>query len=125
MVRIWFNPAHSAADRRESARALQRQASMTLQNLRTVWNPLVAIDDPYPVYRRLRDEAPLYHDERLDLWALTRFDDVQAAAKDWETFSTSVGGQGNDLDDTYQLFLPAGDVAGVDPPIPTRLRGAP
>ena len=82
------------------------------------------LDDPYPVYRRLRDEAPVHHDERLDLWALSRFDDVQAAAKDWETFSTSQGGRGNDLDDTFQLFLPAGDLAGVDPPIHTRLRGA-
>jgi cytochrome P450 len=96
----------------------------TPSDLGGTWNPLVALDDPYPVYRRLRDEAPLYHDERLDLWALSRFDDVQAAAKDWETFSTSIGGFGNDIDDTYQLFLPAGDLAGVDPPIHTRLRGA-
>jgi len=88
------------------------------------WNPLVGLDDPYPVYRRLRDEAPVYHEERSDLWAFTRFDDVQAAAKDWETYSTSLGGRGNDVDDTYQLFLPAGDMAGVDPPIHTRLRGA-
>ena len=55
---------------------------------------------------------------------LSRFDDVQAAAKDWETYSSSIGGLGNDIDDTYQLFLPAGDLAGVDPPLHTRLRGA-
>jgi cytochrome P450 len=101
-----------------------RPVEATSVDLGEAWNPLVALDDPYPVYRRLRDEAPVHHDERVDLWALSRFDDVQAAAKDWETFSTSIGGRGNDIDDTFQLFLPAGDLAGVDPPIHTRLRGA-
>lgn len=88
------------------------------------WDPLLQLDDPYPVYRRLRDEAPLYHDEERDIWALTRFDDVMAAAKDWGTFSSASGGQGNDVDDTYQLFEPAGDLAATDPPLHTRLRGA-
>lgn len=88
------------------------------------WDPLVPLDDPYPTYRRLRDEAPLYHDEQRDIWALSRFDDVVAASKDWETFSSSVGGIGNDVDDTYQLFLPAGDLTSVDPPVHTRLRAA-
>lgn len=89
-----------------------------------IWDPLLQPDDPYPIYRRLRDEAPLYYAPSADIWALTRFDDVQPASKDWETFSSSVGGFGNDVDDTYQLFLPAGDLAGVDPPLHTRLRGA-
>jgi len=88
------------------------------------WNMLVPLDDPYPLYRRLRDEAPVFRNAELDLWALTRFEDVRAAAGDWETFSTAASGTGNDLDDTYQLFLPAGDVAGNDPPIHTRLRTA-
>ncbi len=88
------------------------------------WDPLVQLDDPYPVYRRLRDDAPVYHHPGREVWALTRWDDVQAAAKDWETFSSSVGGTGNDLDDTYQLFLPAGDLPAADPPVHTRLRGA-
>jgi cytochrome P450 len=108
MVQFWFNPVVQA---------------MPI-DLSEAWNPLVPLDDPYPVYRRLRDEAPVHHDPRLDLWALSRFDDVQGAAKDWETFSTSIGGRGNDIDDTFELFLPAGDLAGVDPPLHTRLRGA-
>src|SRR4029079_15321063 len=32
--------------------------------------------DPYPVWKRLRDEAPVYHIEQLDFWALSRYDDV-------------------------------------------------
>jgi cytochrome P450 len=88
------------------------------------WNMLVPLDDPYPTYRRLRDEAPVFEDAERGMWALTRYDDVHAAAGDWETFSTSASGTGNDLDDTYQLFLPAGDLAGNDPPIHTRLRTA-
>jgi hypothetical protein len=89
-----------------------------------LWDTLVPLDDPYPLYRRLRDEAPVYHDVRRDMWVLSRFDDVHAAAKDWETFSSSAGGTGNDVDDTYQLFLPAGDLPAADPPLHTRLRGA-
>ena len=88
------------------------------------WDPLVPMDDPYPAYRRLRDEAPCYYHEARDVWVLSRFDDIVVAAKDWETFSSSVGGTGNDVDDTYQLFLPAGDLPAADPPLHTRLRGA-
>jgi cytochrome P450 len=88
------------------------------------WDPLVPLDDPYPAYRELRDHAPCYHHPRRDVWVLTRFDDIVAAAKDWETFSSSAGGTGNDVDDTYQLFLPAGDLPAADPPLHTRLRGA-
>lgn len=91
---------------------------------RVAWDPLIQADDPYPVYRRLRDEAALYRNPDRDIWALSRFDDVQAAAKDWETFSSQAGGTGNDADDTYQLFEPAGDIAAADPPLHTRLRGA-
>ncbi len=52
----------------------------------------VAIDaDPYPVYRRLRDEAPLYYNERHDFWVLSRFDDVEAGLKDFTRLSSSKG----------------------------------
>ena len=36
--------------------------------------------DPYPVWRRLRDEAPLYYNEKYDFYALSRFDDVERGA---------------------------------------------
>ena len=97
---------------------------LTRADLPVDWDPLVPLDDPYPTYRRLRDGAPCYHHPLRDVWVLSRFDDIVAAAKDWETFSSSAGGTGNDVDDTYQLFLPAGDLPAADPPLHTRLRGA-
>lgn len=48
----------------------------------------LALEDPYPLYARLRDEAPAYRNPDRDFWALTRFADVQEAARDWETFSS-------------------------------------
>lgn len=48
-------------------------------------------DDPYEIYRRMRDEAPLYYDEEEDFYALTRHADVAAALKDHESFSSSRG----------------------------------
>ena len=32
--------------------------------------------DPYPIWKRLRDEAPLYYNEKYDFYAVSRFDDV-------------------------------------------------
>jgi cytochrome P450 len=85
------------------------------------WDPLIQVDDPYPVYRRLRDEAPLYHNAERGIWAYSRFEDVHSAARDHGTFSSR---EGNDHDDGYQLFEPAGDLAALDPPDHERLRGA-
>src|SRR3984893_17694810 len=48
-------------------------------------------DDPYETYRWMRDEAPVYYSERWDFYALTRNEDVVAAHRDWETFSSSYG----------------------------------
>ncbi len=48
-------------------------------------------EDPYPVYARLREEAPLYRNEELGFWALSRHADVAAAFRDHATFSSSNG----------------------------------
>ncbi len=48
-------------------------------------------NNPFDIYRRMREEAPLYYDEKEDFYALTRHEDVAAAFKDFETYSSSRG----------------------------------
>ncbi|HEY5170567.1 MAG TPA: cytochrome P450 [Acidimicrobiia bacterium] len=48
-------------------------------------------DDPFPVYRQLRDESPAYHDDDLGFWALSRYDDVVRALHDPDTFCSRFG----------------------------------
>ena len=48
-------------------------------------------EDPYPLYARLRDEAPLHYNEDGDFWVLSRHEDVFAAFRDDETFSNRMG----------------------------------
>ena len=48
-------------------------------------------NDPTEVYRRLRDEAPVYFNEHYGFYALSRFEDVAAAHRDWQGFSSSYG----------------------------------
>ncbi len=58
-----------------------------------VFNPVSQdyFDNPYEIYQRMRDEAPVYYDEEEDFYALTRHDDVAAAFKDHESFSSARG----------------------------------
>jgi cytochrome P450 len=48
-------------------------------------------NDPYPIYKQLRDEAPVYHCEPLEFWALSRYADVLEAHRDFKTFSSAGG----------------------------------
>src|SRR5438270_13652793 len=48
-------------------------------------------NDPYDLYRRLRDEAPVYFSEKYGFYALSRFADVLAAHRDWKGFSSAHG----------------------------------
>src|SRR4051812_42586109 len=49
------------------------------------------VADPYPWYRRLQDEAPLYRQEALDFWGLSRYDDVLARARAHASLSSAEG----------------------------------
>jgi cytochrome P450 len=82
----------------------------------------VAINaDPYPTYQRLRDEAPIYYNERYDVWALSRHADVEAGLKNWQTFSSAR----SDILEILQsgMELPPGVVLFEDPPVHTMHRG--
>ena len=48
-------------------------------------------DDPYPVYKRLRDEAPLFHDEEHDFWVLSRHADLHRAVRTDGVYSNEMG----------------------------------
>jgi cytochrome P450 len=70
--------------------------------------------DPYPVWKRLRDERPLYYNERYDFYALSRFDDVERALVDWRTYSSAKG-------TVLELIksgmdIPRGSIIFEDPP---------
>src|SRR5438132_10481570 len=51
----------------------------------------VFFDDPSEVYRRLRDEAPIYFNEHYGFYALSRFADVVAGHKNWKALSSTRG----------------------------------
>ena len=82
------------------------------------FDPFRYYENPYLLFRRLRDEAPVYHNRKRGFWALSRYDDVHAASQDWETYSSA---HGNDLDDTYTMWRP-GSPESLDPPAHDRLR---
>ena len=48
-------------------------------------------ENPYPVYDWLREQHPVYHDPSLELYVLSRFEDVQAISRDWARFSSASG----------------------------------
>lgn len=85
------------------------------------WDPFDAdIDaDPHPIWRRLRDEAPVYRNEKFDFWALSRFEDVEPAHRDTKTF---ISNHGTVLEIMQPEPLPTGQLMFLDPPDHTRLR---
>jgi cytochrome P450 len=79
------------------------------------------VHDPYPVYARLVEEAPLYYNEQYDFWALSRHADVDKALSNWETFSNS---RSDILELVQSEFdMPPGVMMFQDPPLHTMLRG--
>ena len=76
------------------------------------------VADPFGLLDELRDQSPAVRMTREDFWLLTRYDDVRAAAADWETFSSA---QGAALTPQFNERL-IGTVLGTDPPEHDALR---
>ncbi|GAA3821464.1 cytochrome P450 [Sphaerisporangium flaviroseum] len=75
--------------------------------------------DPWPIYQQLRDKAPLYRNDELDFWALSRHADVAAAFRDTDLFSSSHGPtleQWSPNAHKYASFV------AMDPPRHTQMR---
>ena len=71
--------------------------------------------DPYPMFRRLREEVPLYYNEQHDFYALSRFADVDDALVDFQTFSSAKGAILELI--KANIDIPSGVLLLEDPPI--------
>jgi cytochrome P450 len=85
------------------------------------WDPLDKRykADPHAIWRRLRDEAPVYYNADLDFYALSRFADIDAAHRDAKTFSSA---HGTVLEMMTPELMEGGLMIFLDPPDHTRLR---
>jgi cytochrome P450 len=73
--------------------------------------------DPYPVWRRMRDDAPLYYNDEHDFYALSRFEDVESSLKKQMVFSSK---RGVVLDlIRSEVDMPAGTLIHDEPPMHT------
>jgi cytochrome P450 len=70
--------------------------------------------DPYPVWRRLRNEQPLYHNPKYDFYALSRFEDVERCSKDWRRYSSAKGTLLELIKSGMEI--PPGSIIFEDPP---------
>jgi cytochrome P450 len=70
--------------------------------------------DPYPIWARLREEQPLYYNERYDFYALSRFADVERGLVDWRTYSSAKGTLLEIIKSGMEI--PPGSIIFEDPP---------
>jgi cytochrome P450 len=72
-------------------------------------------DDPYPIWKRLRDEAPLYYNDKYNFYALSRYEDVAPELTNWDVYRS---GRGTTMDIIMSgITLPPGVILFEDPPI--------
>jgi cytochrome P450 len=73
--------------------------------------------DPYPLFRRLREEVPLYYNERYDFFAVSRFEDCERGLVDAKRY---ISGRGGILEIIKaNIEMPPGTLIFEDPPAHT------
>jgi len=81
------------------------------------WDPydVELAQDPYPTYRRLRAEAPLYYNDKHDFYAVSTFADCERGLKDWQSFPS---GRGAIIELIRSgIEIPPGTLIFEDPPL--------
>jgi cytochrome P450 len=78
-----------------------------------------ALQDPYPIYQRLRDVGPVVYLAKYGVYAMTRYEQLHSALNDWQTFSSAQGTGLNDLANAATQ----GMIIATDPPEHDVLRG--
>ncbi len=102
----WFQPSSQCRWSRSTVESSTTATCLTSASLLgrgrsrhvNYWSPVEFdpfseefFNDPTELYRRLRDEAPVWFSEKYGFYALSRFADVLAAHRDWEAFSSAHG----------------------------------
>ena len=120
-----MNRSHNTAGNRDRWRRYGAFVASVAERARhgASYNPLSerTIQNPYPVYARLRRHSPVHRSVILGRWILSRYDDVLAVARDHERFSNDPRWRNA----TASVLPPAPDdysILLVDPPEHTRLR---
>jgi cytochrome P450 len=112
-----------------AARPVKGEA-MPLSGGESRLDPLIR-SNPFPFYRALRKQEPVYYDPKLDVYLVTRYDDVEAVLRDPITFSLEHGYQdryaNGFVDELAAIMNRDGggfirDIIACDPPAHTRLR---
>jgi cytochrome P450 len=87
------------------------------------WDPFDRdiASDPYPIYQRLRAEAPLYYNDQHDFYALSRHEDIDPALTNWKTFSSARGPILEII--KANIEIPPGTLLMEDPPSHDIYRG--
>jgi cytochrome P450 len=106
------------------------QKVTTANNFESAFNPLVMpyLDNPYPIYEQARREKPIFYSPELDMWVISRYEEINQIFKDPARFSASIAqaplypvtAEAQEVLKKDFHFVPV--MSSCDPPNHTRIR---